>query len=176
MEELLKTLISSTIITSAVTAAVAYYFNRKAESLKQELSRVSQLHSSDLEWKKKTTELMGQVYIHLNRTNRAFKKTNTQEVYHQYQEEEIFYSSNKKVRDLLLENGHHIPPELLQEATDLIEHYDQWLIKFQRLRIAEKNTKIPQIFVGPDGFRFPEHAEEKFKKKYEELFFSMRVL
>lgn len=175
MEDLLQTLISSTVITSLLTAAIAYYFNKKAESIKQELNRVAQLHSSDLEWKKKTTELLGQVYIHLNRTNKAYEATKSSKVYNQLHEEEVFYNSNKKIRDLLLENGHHIPPELLEEAANLIEHYDQWLIKYQQLRVIGQNTEIPHIYVGPDGFRFPANAEANFKKKYEELFHSMRM-
>lgn len=72
-----------------------------------------------------------------------------------------------------MQNSHHIPPDLLDEASKLIEHYDAWLVKYHNLRKINNDSKTTQIYVGPDGFRFPEEAEEKFKQNYIKLFNSI---
>ena len=63
-----------------------------------------------------------------------------------------------------------IPPEIIEEASKLVEHYDAWLVKYQKLRIEQKDTKTVHIYVGPDGIPYPDDAEEKFKSQYIRLF------
>lgn len=145
--------------------------------MKREFELLSQAQDADFEWRKKTTELLGQVYIHLNRTRLAFKNKYSQlEKYEEVYEDEVIFTSNRKIRDLLLDNGHHLPPDLLEQASLLIEHFDVWLNKYHNLRKVEHNKSIVQIYVGPDGFRFPDKAEELFKIKYIELFNEIRTV
>ena len=40
----------------------------------------------------------------------------------------------KEIVDILLDNGHYLPPELLEQASRFIEHYDVWLNKYENLR------------------------------------------
>ena len=175
MTELFKIILGSSIVTTLLTSVIAYLFHKKSERTNAEIKREFEILSQDSEWKQKTTELLGQVYIHLNRTRLAFEHKYSQlQKYDAFYEDEIFYSSNKQVRDFLLENGHHIPPELLEEASKLIEHYDAWLIKYHNLRKVKKDELTLQIFVGPDGFPFPEKAEDLFKEKYTEMFRQIR--
>ncbi|MFZ1784899.1 MAG: hypothetical protein WAU23_06815 [Ferruginibacter sp.] len=171
MTELFKIILGSSIVTTLLTSIIAYIFHKKTERTNAEIKREFEILSQDFDWKQKTTELLGQVYIHLNRTRLAFEnKYSKLKKYDAFYEDEIFYSSNKRIRDILLENGHHIPPELLEEASKLIEHYDAWLIKYNNLRKVNKDETTIQIYVGPDGFRFPEKAEDMFKEKYTEMF------
>ena len=66
--------------------------------------------------------------------------------------------------------AHLIPTELIDDAIELIEHYDVWLEEFAKHRDAE-NPNLDQkfIYAGPKGFRFPDKAEKNFKNKYDEL-------
>jgi hypothetical protein len=181
MEDLLKTILGSSIVTTILTSAIVYYFHKKTErrdaEIKHEFDKISQIHNTDFEWRKQTTELLGQVYTHLNRTRLAFENTYCKlKKYDSNFEDEIMYTSNKKIRDILLENGHYLPPELLGEASKLIEHYDAWLIKYHTMRKVNEDKNTIHIYVGPDGFAFPEKAEEMFKEKYEEMFQKMRQL
>lgn len=179
MEDLLKTILGSSIITTILTSAIVYYFHKKTErtnsEIRHEFDRLARIQSTDFEWQKQTTELLGQVYTHLNRTRLAFENTYRKlKKYDANFEDEIMYTSNKKVRDILLENGHHLPPELLGEASKLIEHYDAWLIKYHTIRKVNNDQTTIHVYVGPDGLGFPDKAEGMFKEKYEEMFQSIR--
>ncbi|WP_125723103.1 hypothetical protein [Flavobacterium ustbae] len=179
MEDLLKTILGSSIITTILTSGIVYYFHKKTErtnaEIRHEFDRMAKIQNTDFEWQKQTTELLGQVYIHLNRTRLAFVNTYSKlKKYNAHFEDEIMYVSNKKIRDILLENGHHLPPELLGEASKLIEHYDAWLIKYNDMRKVNKDEVTIHVYVGPDGFKFPEKAEGMFKEKYEEMFRQIR--
>jgi hypothetical protein len=181
MEDLFKTILGSSIVTTILTSAIVYYFHKKTErnnaEIKHEFDKISQIYNTDFEWRKQTTELLGQVYTHLNRTRLAFENTYSKlKKYDSNFEDEIMHTSNKKIRDILLENGHHLPPELLGEASKLIEHYDAWLIKYHTVRKVNEDKNTIHIYVGPDGFAFPEKAEGMFKEKYEEMFQKMRQL
>ena len=177
MTDLFKIILGSSIVTSFLTSIIAYIFHKKTERTNAEIKREFEILSHDFEWKQKTTELLGQVYIHLNRTSRAFQnKYSKLENYNAFYEDEIIFTSNKRIRDILLENGHYLPPELLDEASKLIEHYDVWLVKYNNLRKVNNDKSTIQIYVGPDGFNFPENAEEIFKEKYTKMFQSIRQL
>lgn len=180
MEDLFKTILGSSIVTTVLTSAIVYYFHKKTErsnsEIRHEFERIAQIHNTDFEWRKKTTELLGQVYIHLNRTRLAFVTYSKLKKYDSNFEDEIIFISNKKIRDILLDNGHHLPPELLGEASKLIEHYDAWLVKYHNIRKVNKDESTIHIYVGPDGFEFPEKAEGLFKDRYEEMFQKMRQL
>lgn len=175
MPEFLQQILGSTIVTAFFTAIIAYFFHKKTERhnsvIKREFEALSKKDNSYFEWRKNTVELLGQVYIHLNRLKLAFQnKYSKIKEYDQFYEDEIILKSNQHIRDLLITNGHSLPPELLDEATKLIEHFDVWLTKYNQIRVLDKDTVTKQIYVGPDGFRFPENAEKMFKEKYVEMF------
>ncbi|MDN3654491.1 hypothetical protein QWZ08_02570 [Ferruginibacter paludis] len=65
---------------------------------------------------------------------------------------------------------------MLGEASSLVEHYDAWPVKYNLFRKINNDASTTQIYVGPDGFRFPENAEEKFKKSYITLFNTITTL
>ncbi len=179
MDTLIQTILGSSIVTTVLTSGIAYYFHKKTErgtaEVKREFERLAQIQSSDFEWRKKVTELLGQVYIHLNRSRMAFEHTYSRlQEYDAVFEDEVIYHSNKLLRDTLLANGNHLPPELLEQASKLIKHYDAWLVKYEKLRKQQKDNSTVQIYVGPDGYPFPIDAEELFKEKYQELFRELR--
>ena len=118
-------------------------------------------------WKEQSlSELLGPVNMLLDRTDSAFKRWKPNSL---FLEAEIIAKSNSKIRDLLLEKGHLIPPELLPDATKLVEHYDKWLEKYDE---NSKNLKShPEkkssfTFVGPDGYPFPRQSADKFQKSF----------
>ncbi|WP_449397779.1 hypothetical protein [Chryseobacterium wanjuense] len=175
MSELLQQILGSSIVTALFTAVIAYFFHLRTERqnavLKREFEVLSKKDSSYFEWRKNTVELLGQVYIHLNRLKLAFQnKYSKIKEYDPFYEDEIIYQSNKHIRDLLISNGHYLQPELLNEASKLIEHFDVWLTKYHQTRVMQKDLHSKQIYVYLDGFQFPENAEKMFKEKYVEMF------
>ena len=83
---------------------------------------------------------------------------------------EVIREGNLAIRDLLLTKGYLIPPELLNDAGMLVEHYDRWLEEFEKKRSSEEpDLDSAFVFVGPQGFRFPSESEAKFKDKFGEI-------
>ncbi len=178
MPEILQIIIGSTLTTTFLTSIIAYLFHKRTERtnalIKREFEILAQRQNTDFESKKQTAQLLGQVYIYLNRTRKSYEnKYSKLKQYDQYYEDEIVLKSNQQLRTLLLENGHHIPPDLLEDASKIIEHFDVWLSKYHQIRKINNDTNTIQIYVGPDGFRFPIMAEEKFKESYIKLYESL---
>lgn len=174
MDNVAQIILGSSIGTSILTGIIAYFFHKKTErfnaEVKNEFEILSRIQNTDLEWKKQSAKLLGQVYIHLNRTRLAFANYHKLRNYDEFFENEIMYHSNKHIRDSILENGHYIPPEILEEASKLVEHYDVWLVKYHRLRKELNDKTTVHVYVGPDGVPYPQDAEEKIKAEYIKLF------
>jgi hypothetical protein len=114
------------------------------------------------EWKEKVLSgLLGPVCMHLDRTEKAFHRWETKNL---YLEVKIIKESNTVIRDLLLTKGHLIPIELLDDSSSLIEHYDVWLENFEKQRgNAELDIDTEFVYAGPEGYGFPKGAEKNFK-------------
>lgn len=111
-------------------------------------------------------DFVGPIIDHLDRTKGAFQKWNG---FNEAIEKEVM-TSNKFIRDHLVSRWHLVPESLSREAQDLIEHYDAWLAKYERLRpggIRDKTESF--VFVGPDGYPFPSSAEKAFRKWHKTL-------
>ena len=118
-------------------------------------------------WKEKSvTELLGPMYMQLERTRRAFQRWDRQ---NPYLEGKVVKEGNLAIRDLLLTKPSLVPPELRQHASELLEHYDVWLEEFERWRSSQADTKDAPtfIFAGPKGYAFPKDAEQGFVHAFE---------
>lgn len=111
---------------------------------------------------------MGKIYFHLYRTRKAFNRYSDIKELNKFLEIEVIKYSNQTIRDLILESGYLIHPDLTDYANVLVEHYDVWLEKYNSMRI-EKNIEGIHVYVGPDGYEFPNDAEVKFKEYYLKL-------
>ncbi len=113
-------------------------------------------------------ELLGPVDIQLERTKRAFDRWQQSNL---FLEALVVRTGNLAVRDLLITKPHLIPPELREDASALILHYDVWLEEFERLRVTSKadENQAGYVFAGPKGFGFPVGADEKFRNAYRAL-------
>jgi hypothetical protein len=70
--------------------------------------------------------------------------------------EEAIKDSNNAIRNLLFENWHLIPIDLLDDAGALTPHYDAWYNEY--LRVCPKGNRLPKpfyVYVGPKGIKFP---------------------
>ncbi len=181
MSETLTIILSSGLFTTITSGIVALYFNRKTERLKAEIAHEfdlrSKIQNTDFDWKKKSAEILGQVYVHLNRTRLAFDSQYSKlNAYDPFLEDEVMLASNKLIRDVILSNGQYIPPHLLEQAGKLVEHYDAWLVKYNNVRVVQKDTSTVHIYVGildENGKKtlpFPTKAEDLFRLAYEVLF------
>jgi hypothetical protein len=82
----------------------------------------------------------------------------------------VIREGNLAIRDLLLQKGHLIPPELLEDAGLLVEHYDRWLEEYEKQRLAEHpDLDAPFTFVGPQGYPFPGKADRRFRAAFKSL-------
>ena len=119
-------------------------------------------------WKQQAVaELFGPLYMQLERTARAFSRWNTRNL---YLEAKVMREGNETSRNLLLSKGHLIPPDLMEHAGALIEHYDAWLEEFDRIRGPDSHASDePFVFVGPHGRPFPRNAEAAFRAAFKRL-------
>ena len=157
IKELFWAMLISSTLASAVVGIV---FTRYVTSTQEEVK-------SQRAWKEKSVaELLGPMNIQLNRTKRALDRWNNQNL---YIETKVMKTGNETIRDLLLTKGHLIPPDLLDDADKLIEHYDVWLEVFERQRGGkEPDLKARFTFAAPEGFPFPKESERRFKEKYQQ--------
>ncbi|MBV5341433.1 MAG: hypothetical protein J0665_18075 [Deltaproteobacteria bacterium] len=154
-------LVASALISAGVVSAVMGLI------FKGYVTRIEAEVKSRRTWKEESVaELLGPLNMQFDRTKRAFKRWRTLNL---FLEAKVVRVGNETIRDLLLNKGHLIPPELLEDAGKLIEHYDVWLEKFEKQRSSEKpNLETKFVFVGPDGFPFPTESEKKFTGKFKE--------
>jgi hypothetical protein len=133
------------------------------------LAKAADISRSRREWKEQSiAEVLGPVYMQLARSNRAFERWKATR--NDFLEGQVVKQANTQIRDLLLAKGHLLPPELVEHAVDLIEHYDRWLEEYADKREgpnAEKETG--PIFVGPLGYPFPQDADVAFSRTFARL-------
>lgn len=155
--ELMTTALISAGVVSAVVGIIFKGF----------VTRVETKVRSNRAWKEKSvSELLGPINMQFDRTKRAFRRWKKKNL---FLEAKVVKVGNETIRNLLLEKGHLIPPELLEDAGKLIEHYDVWLEKFNKQRESEKpDSDTAFVFVGPDGFPFPKKEEGRFRAKFSE--------
>jgi hypothetical protein len=112
-------------------------------------------------------ELLGPVFIQLDRTKRAFDRWDGKNL---FLEAQVIRAGNLAIRDLLLGKPHLIPPELRDAAATLILHYDVWLEEFDRVRATQSagENRDDFVFVAPKGYPFPVKADEEFRNAFEE--------
>jgi hypothetical protein len=155
-----RLIVTAVISAGVVSAIIGIIF-------KGFVTRVEAEIKSKRTWKEEAvSELLGPLNMQFDRTKRAFHRWNTQNL---FLEAKVVKVGNQTIRDLLLNKGHLIPPELLDDAGRLIEHYDVWLEKFESKRSSENpdlDTKF--VFVGPDGYAFPSDSEKNFRNIFSE--------
>ena len=169
METLITVLLSATVIGAVVTALLNVLFKKRLEQITHDIKiqteKIALIQKSQYTWKEQAiAELLGPMNILLNRTERAFYKLKANDL---YVEAKILKESNEKIRDLLLSKSHFIPSGLMEDADQLVEHYDRYLEKFEEKRKRENpDLDTPFIFVGPDGFPFPKNSAKRFQDEY----------
>ena len=121
-DQLIGALIGGVISSSVISVVVGVLFNRKTTTIQEGIRNQFQILRSRRVWKEQSvSELLGPVSMLLDRTEIAFKRWSANAL---SLEAEIIAKSNQKIHEILLEKGHLIPPELLSDASKLIEHYD----------------------------------------------------
>ncbi|RMH30830.1 MAG: hypothetical protein D6690_18035 [Nitrospirae bacterium] len=160
MNPIIQLILTALISGAMVSSVMGVIFHRY-------LTRVEQEIKSQRAWKEEAvSELLGPVNMQLDRTKRTFDRWTSKNL---YLEAKVIKEGNQTIRDLLLTKGHLIPPELLEDAGKLIEHYDVWLEKFEKQRLAEKpDLESPFTFVGPEGYPFPRQSAHRFQAKFQE--------
>ena len=156
-------------IASTVAGALLLRHTRTLESeIARQFDERLRVFESTRLWKEKClSQLLGPTVMQLARTKHAFERWNSKNL---YLEARIVREGNLVIRDLLLNNGHLIPPHLMGDATKLIEHYDRWLEEFDAKRLKDSPaTQDAFVFVGPEGFPFPTDSEERITKAFHQL-------
>ena len=165
MDDFVASVITGLISGGLVTAILGFLLQRRTAriegQIKDQYDKSLSLFQSTLSWKvQSVSELLGPMYIQLDRTKRAFNRWEKKNI---YLEAKVIREGNLAIRDLLLSKGHLIPPELLEDAGLLIEHYDRRLEQYDRLRGGEEpDLNAAFVFVGPEGYPFPVESEKRF--------------
>ncbi len=172
METVLTSLVSGTVMGAIVTALLNLFFKSRLEKIasdiKYQTDKISTVFKSQYTWREESlSELLGPINMLLNRTERAFRRLTAN---NKFVEAKILKESNEKIRDLLLQKSHLIPSELIDDANQLVEHYDRYLEEFEKIRGGQNpDLEEPFVFVGPQGFPFPRESADKFQEKYKEM-------
>jgi len=167
MDALTNALLAAVFSGTVISTVLSLLAHRRGQRIENEVKHQFEILGSRREWKENAvSQLLAPVCMQLERTKCAFDRWSEQNL---FLEAKVIGAGNRTARDLLLANGHLIPPELRADASRLIEHYDRWLEEFERKRSAENpDLKTAFIFVGPDGIPFPEEASERFRKVFNE--------
>jgi hypothetical protein len=169
---LLQAAISGVLSGSVVAALLGLVFRKRTERITAEVRQRFDYemlrHRSQTDWQDQVlSKLLGPMVMQLDRTGRAFVRWQDQNL---FVETKIIFEGNKVVRDLLLSNGHLIPPDLLEDAGRLVEHYDRWFEEYEKVRGGqEPDIDQPFVFVGPAGYPFPSDAEKRFKERFRQI-------
>jgi hypothetical protein len=157
--------LASVLSGAVISTVLGFVFHRKAESIKHEFAQRMAVFESKRTWQEQSVaELLGPMYMQLDRTKRAFRRWERKNL---FLEVKVIRDGNVAIRDLLLTRAQLIPPDLLEDAGKLIEHYDRWLEEFERVRESEQpDLETPFVFVGPKGYPFPVQAEASFRKAF----------
>ena len=158
-------LLSGAVLSTILGFLFVGKMTRVEETVKSEFQTGIEIFKSQRSWKEQSiSELLGPVNMQLDRTDRAFKRWTAKNL---YIEAKVIREGNITIRDLLLEKGHLIPPELLEDAGRLVEHYDVWLELFEKQRVFEKpDLSTPFVFAGPKGYPFPKKSADIFQKTF----------
>jgi hypothetical protein len=170
-------LVLTAVISGSVAAVVLGFLfrlffdrhlTRVTEEVKQEIADRALVTQSNREWRESSVaELLGPVYMQLERSGRAFERWRTRD---DYLEGKVVREANTEIRDLLLAKAHLLPASLLGYAGDLIEHYDRWLEEYADKREGPNAAEdTSPVYVGPLGYPFPDDAEKAFKSAFERL-------
>jgi hypothetical protein len=169
MNETLRTfltLLATSILSGSLMAAVlGFVVHRSRTRIEEQIRDQFRVMQSQRAWKERSvSELLGPVFMQLDRTQRAFLRWESKNL---FLETKVIREGNLAIRDALLSKPHLIPPELQLDAAKLIEHYDRWLEEYERQRLAEEpDLESPFTFVGPHGYPFPREAEINFKAAF----------
>lgn len=172
MDDILKLILASLFSSAVAAGLISIIFKRKTEKISNEIKNQFELllmtQKTGHAWNEKAvSELFGPINFQFARTKLAFDRYRGN---NEYLETKILKEGNEKIKNLILEKSYLIPPDLMEDANELVKHYDVWLEEFSKFRETENPTEIKKyIFAGPNGFPFPKDAEKKFKEKYAEL-------
>ncbi|MFO1080360.1 MAG: hypothetical protein U1E23_07035 [Reyranellaceae bacterium] len=156
-------------IASTLAAALLLRRNKVLESdIKRQFDEALKVFESKRLWKEAClSQLLGPAVMQLDRTRRAFHRWSGKNL---YLEAKIVREGNITIRDLFLAKGHLIPPDLMDAAGRLIEHYDRWLEEFDDKRNRESPSSEDMfVFAGPAGYPFPTDAERKIAEAFRAL-------
>ena len=152
-----QTVIAAVISSGVIATVIGLLFQRRMT-----------IFQSSRAWKEKSvSQLLGPLWMQLDRTKRAFDRWQSKNL---YLEAKIIREGNLVIRDLLLSKADLIPPKLRGDAGRLVEHYDRWLEEYERVRGAvQPDLEASFVFAGPKGSPFPTTAEANFKNSFVSL-------
>lgn len=162
----IATLLSSTVVATLLTILFQRRITKAVEEVKAEIKREEDIFTSQRQWQEKSvSELLGPLYMQFDRTKRAMRRWKANNL---YLEAKVVRGANMTIRDLLLTKGSLIPKELLEDAGELVSHYDHWLEEFEKLR-GESNPSLDQPLPYVFTYDFPHRAEERFKYMFHKM-------
>jgi hypothetical protein len=169
MDLILPAVLSATVMGAIVTGLLNLLLKSRLEKItndiKSQSEQISVIFKSQYSWREQAlSELLGPINMLLNRTDTAFRRLTAN---NKFVEAKILKESNEKIRDLLLQKGHLIPLELIDDANKLVEHFDRYLEEYEKIRGGQNpDLDAPFVFVGTQGFPFPRQSADKFQDKY----------
>jgi hypothetical protein len=166
LQTVIQALIVAVISGTAVGALLNAWLTRRTEQIKAEVTGIRAWKEASLE------SVFGPIRLEFERTKIGLFRMKP---YDFWLEANVVKASNTRVRDILLSNGHLIPPHLIDDATALIQHYDAYLQLYDKLRGTGSPPGGAQaqaqgfVFPGLQGNPFPSDAEKRMVAHYDRL-------
>ena len=168
MEDFIKLFLSGLLSGGVIFAVIGIILHRRSKRIEAEVTHQFEtqfsLFQSKRIWKDQIiSALLGPLYIQFDRTKRAYDLWGGMNL---YLEANIIREGNTVIRDLLLTKGHLTPPDFLEHAGKLIDHYDIWLEEFDRVSVKkESGEDIMFIFT----YNFPRDSEKAFRESFRKI-------
>ena len=136
----------------------------ETEKIKNQFEKQFSVFESERDWSEKViSELLGPLYIQFDRTKRASDRWDRKNL---YIEANVIKEGNIVIRDILLTKGHLIPSNLLDNAGKLIDHYDNWLEEFEKVKVQrESGENVNFVFT----YDFPRDSESAFREAFRDI-------
>ncbi len=90
---------------------------------------------------------MAPLIVQLDRTKSAFARWNGKNL---SGESETIREGNNEARRLLMTKAHLFAAQLENDSWRLVEHYDRWAEEYDRIRVRQRSSDEPFVFVGPE--------------------------
>ena len=123
------------------------------------------INESDVPRRVILSELLAPLISNFRKTKELFDSWGAKDIW----VEEVMHERHTFSKDLLINKQHLIPADLVEDAKELVNHYDAWLKKYDEIRpngVRDPEERFVFVGIPPINKPFPDKSEKKFVALY----------